>query len=397
MYVLNTERIPIKIWASDTEDGVFTQARNIANLPFAFRHVALMPDAHVGYGMPIGGVCALEDVIIPHAIGLDIGCGLGFINTSLKDIHEDILKQIMGKIRTLIPMGMNRHNKFQEKRFLPTQSVFDYSQVIYKELENALTSIGTLGGGNHFIEFQQDTKTKQIGVMIHSGSRNLGHKVGTYYNNKAKELNKKWFSSVPVSHELAFLPIDSKDGSDYMNDMDYCVKYAYANRTLMLNIIMSVMSDFIPHIEFDEPINIAHNYASKESHFKKSVIVHRKGATLARKNTICIIPGSQGSYSYIGVGLGNPDSFNSCSHGAGRVLGRKAAKQTLDFEKVKEKLDASGIIHSIRSKEDLDEAPEAYKDITVVMNNQKDLVQITSELKPLGVLKATGFEQRKKK
>lgn len=228
--------------------------------------------------------------------------------------------------------------------------------------------------------------------MIHSGSRNLGYKVAQNYNDTAKKLNKKWYSNVPEKFDLAFLPINSKEGKLYINEMNYCKEFARLNRKLMMDKVIKIFNDckdfsFPIKCYEDQRIDIAHNYAAIENHFGKNVWVHRKGATLARKGTIGIIPGSQGTTSYIVIGKGNKDSFHSCSHGAGRKMSRTKARNSLDLDEEKRILEDKGIIHSIRNKKDLDEASSAYKDILTVMDNQKDLVDIKHELTPLAVIK----------
>jgi len=228
--------------------------------------------------------------------------------------------------------------------------------------------------------------------MIHSGSRNLGLKIADHYNKLAIKLNEKWHSGVPKKWELAFLPIDSEEGQAYIREMNYAVEFALANRKLMMDRIMNIVRYVAGYnkdtdVSFDEMINIAHNYASQENHFGQNVWVHRKGATLAREGIIGIIPGSMGTHSYIVRGKGNPDSFESCSHGAGRLMSRTKARNELDLEAEKKLLDDQGIIHGIRSKNDLDEAPSAYKSIDKVMENQKDLVEVLVELTPLAVIK----------
>jgi tRNA-splicing ligase RtcB len=222
--------------------------------------------------------------------------------------------------------------------------------------------------------------------MLHSGSRNLGKKVCDYYNKIAKNLNEQWCSSIPKEWDLAFLPLDDEIGQAYMAEMQYCVDFALANRTLMMNNILDIFASETAW-GVSELINIAHNYARMEHHFGKNVMVHRKGATSARLNEYGIIPGSQGTASYIVNGKGNPDSFMSCSHGAGRAMGRKQAERTLDLITEQKKLDDQGIIHAIRGVHDLDEASGAYKDIDVVMAEQSDLVSIVAKLSPLAVIK----------
>ncbi len=222
--------------------------------------------------------------------------------------------------------------------------------------------------------------------MIHTGSRNLGLKVANHYNKLAVELNAKWHSQVPKEWELAFLPVDSEEGQAYIREMNYCVEFALINRKLMMDRIRRI---FFKKTECDtnSPINIAHNYASQENHFGKNVWIHRKGATQAKKGQIGIIPGSQGTSSYIAEGLGNKDSFESCSHGAGRVMGRKQAERELDLEKEIKILDDQNIIHNIRHASDLDEATSCYKNIDDVMSQQKDLIKILVKLTPLAVIK----------
>lgn len=379
--VISTEKLPIKMWLDTIEDGALDQAKNLANLPFVFKHIAIMPDSHVGYGMPIGGVMATKGVIVPNAVGVDIGCGMCAIKTSLTKIDTETLKKIMGEIRKQIPLGMNRHKEKQDETLMPSGLLGD---ICNQQYNNALCSLGTLGGGNHFIEIQKGSDG-HIWIMIHSGSRNLGKQVAEHYNKLAEKLNEKWFSSVPLNQELAFLPIDSEEGKDYIREMNYCVEFAFSNRLLMMNRIEDIFAKELKCLTFEPIINIAHNYARMENHFGENVMIHRKGATLATSDTIGIIPGSMGSKSYIVKGLGNSESFNSCSHGAGRKLGRKNACKVLNLEEENKKME--GIIHGMRSIDDLEEAPGAYKNIDEVMENQKDLVEVLVELKPLAVIK----------
>lgn len=404
MKVISTEKLPIKMWLEEIEEGALQQAKNLANLPFAFKHIAIMPDSHQGYGMPIGGVLATKGVIIPNAVGVDIGCGMCAVKTSLTEVSTETLKNIMGKIRKVIPVGFNKHNKPQDEcgvmpnlsgTYIMNKFVDSLMPICVREYYNARLSIGTLGGGNHFIEIQKGSDG-HIWIMIHSGSRNLGKKVAEHYNNIARELNKKWFSLVDDKLELAFLLIDSDEGQAYLREMYYCVEFALANRKLMMDRIIDIFIEktsckvdrISERTMTNEPmINIAHNYAIMENHFGENVTIHRKGATLATKDTIGIIPGSQGTKSYIVIGNGNPESFNSCSHGAGRLMSRAKAQEILNVETEKRKLDEQGILHGIRGSKDLDEAPGAYKPIDEVMKNQEDLVEILVELTPLGVIK----------
>jgi tRNA-splicing ligase RtcB len=295
----------------------------------------------------------------------------------------------MGEIRKVIPVGFNKHNEKQDESLMPESDnniAFDLVYpVVAREYDNALKSLGTLGGGNHFIEIQKGSDG-HIWIMIHSGSRNLGKQVAENYHKLAVKLNDKWYSN-NVNKELAFLPIDSDEGRAYIDEMNYCVGFALTNRSLMMENIKAIFDRACSYPEYDEMINIAHNYARMENHFGENVMVHRKGATLASEKTIGIIPGSQGTKSYIVKGKGNVESFNSCSHGAGRKMGRCQAQRDLNLEDEVKRLDDMGVIHAIRNDKDLDEAPGAYKDIDEVMENQKDLVEVLVELTPLGVIK----------
>jgi tRNA-splicing ligase RtcB len=387
--IVTSEKKPIKLWLDDIEDGALSQAKNLANLPFVHKHIAVMPDAHLGYGMPIGGVMATMDIVIPNAVGVDIGCGMCAIQTSLQDISTKKLKHIMGLVRSSVPLGFKHHKKRQDKRLMPkTPDNIPVSDmpIVSSEYNNALTQLGTLGGGNHFIEIQKGNDG-HIWIMIHSGSRNLGFKVANYYNKLAIQLNSKWGSSIPKNWQLAFLPLDSEAGRNYFYEMQYCVDFALANRKLMMERIKDAFLAVTPPVFFESFINIAHNYAAMETHYHKKVMVHRKGATRAEDGEIGIIPGSQGTPSYIVRGKGNDESFRSCSHGAGRRMGRKQAQRQLDLNYEQKRLNEQGIIHSIRSRRDLDEASSAYKDIDEVVDNQLDLVEVIVELRPLAVIK----------
>ena len=380
---------PVKIWTDNVEETAMRQIENLTTLPFLFHHLAIMPDVHAGMGMPIGGVLACKDAVIPNAVGVDIGCGMCAVKTNWKteDITPEVLrKKIMRGIRKRIPLGMDHHKEPQDEAFLPTGHDIDKT-VIVKQRQTAITKeVGTLGGGNHFIELQKDEEGS-LWIMIHSGSRNLGARVGEHYNNIARDLNEKWHSTVKPELRLSFLPRGTKEFEMYWNEMRFCIDFALCNRRLMMQLIEEVIADALPGIEFEPMINIAHNYAALEHHYGEDVIVHRKGATLAREGIVGIIPGSQGTASYIVEGLGNPESFCSCSHGAGRVLSRSAAIKTLDMAAEVAQLEAQGIVHAIRCQDDMQEASGAYKDIETVIRNELDLVKIKTRLLPIAVIK----------
>lgn len=373
-------------WCENPEDEAIKQAINLSKHPALIGNVCLMPDTHSGYGMPIGGVVALYDAISPNMVGVDIGCGMRAIKTSLKieQLSIDIAKAIIQQITEQIPMGFNHNKKPQIDDIF---NLLDWQETLIckNEMNSAIYQLGSLGGGNHFIEIQKDNDN-YIWFMIHSGSRNLGKRVCDYYNNSAKELNTIWRNDSVVKNDLAFFSKGTKEFNYYLKEMNLCLKFAEANRKVISNKIKHIFNENI-FCDFLQEIDIYHNYAKLENHYNKNVYVHRKGATLARKDTIGIIPGSQGSCSYIVKGKGEKSSLHSCSHGAGRKMSRTQAKKELSLNKEVEILNNMGIFHSLRSVNDLDEAPSAYKDIDVVMNEQKDLVDILIKLEPLAVIK----------
>jgi tRNA-splicing ligase RtcB len=330
--------------------------------------------------VPEFGNFALSSGVFVH--NCDIGCGMGCVRSSLTSIETDILKKIIGKIREYVPVGFEHHKEKQ------AWAGFDEApdiEVVKRELTSARCQIGTLGGGNHFLELSRGSDG-HIWAMLHSGSRNFGLKIANEYHNKAKVLCERWYSDI-TDKDLSFLPIEDKIAKEYLDAMNYALKFAQESRRLMMERVKQAISECVGEVTFDEPINIHHNYAAWEHHYGEDVIVHRKGATSAREGQMGLIPGSQGTKSYVVKGKGNPESFMSCSHGAGRKMGRGQAQRTLNLEAEKKLLDDQGIIHAIRNAKDLDEASGAYKDISVVMDNQKDLVDIVIELSPMAVIK----------
>jgi tRNA-splicing ligase RtcB (3'-phosphate/5'-hydroxy nucleic acid ligase) len=376
---INTERIPIKLWTDDIEPGALDQARDLANLPFARKWIAIMPDCHRGYGMPIGGVLATEGVVVPNAVGVDIGCGMIAQRLSIEEIERGLLKEIVAGIRRAIPLGFDHHE--QPQRWPGFDQAPDLA-VIQRELRNARYQLGTLGGGNHFIEIQRGDDG-HIWLMLHSGSRNFGLKIANEYHQKARRHSAASGIRLPTS-DLSFLPLDSRDGREYIAAMQFALEFAQASRAAMMETVAGLVCERSAAAVLDT-VNIHHNFAAIERHFGSELVLHRKGATKASKGLRGIVPGSMGSPSYIVEGLGNPASFCSCSHGAGRRMGRRAAQRELDLAVEQGRL--AGIVHGLRSRSGLDEAPGAYKDIAAVMRNQSDLVRILVELTPLAVVK----------
>lgn len=383
--VISDTRVPIKLWLDDIEAGALTQAVNLTELPFVFKHIAVMPDAHQGYGMPIGGVMATQGAVVPNAVGVDIGCGMCAVKSSLMETDPERLRKVMGRIRAIIPVGFAHHKTQQEwEGFTRAPSI----PIVLGELQAAKYQLGTLGGGNHFMEIQLEPGADGgVWLMLHSGSRNFGLKIAKTYHEIARELCEKWHSNIP-NQDLAFLPIDTQEAQEYMLAMEYALQFALESRTRMMQHMMAALTEEFDAEPFGAILNVHHNYARMENHFGSNVLVHRKGATSARDGELGIIPGSQGTASYIVRGLGNKESFESCSHGAGRKLSRARARKELNLKHEVARLDEAGIIHGIRHESDLDEAAGAYKDIDTVIKNQYDLVKVEAVLRPLAVIKA---------
>ncbi|MCF7944525.1 MAG: RtcB family protein, partial [Spirochaetia bacterium] len=356
-----------------------------------------MPDAHKGFGMPIGGVLATVDTVIPNAVGVDIGCGMIAVQTDLQDCSLKELQKAVRRIRKEIPAGFSHHKKKQHwKGFDAAPEV----PTVQRELESARYQLGTLGGGNHFIEVQRGDDG-YIWLMLHSGSRNFGYTIAREFSDIAKNEAKKNHLQFP-DMQLAPLSIDTAHpspaattdprvqaakGKSYFEAMEFAQQFASESRTRMMDTVISVMHDHFGPFSSTDRIHIHHNFARIETHYGQRVVVHRKGATSAELGQRGIIPGSQGSPSYIVEGLGNPESFHSCSHGAGRLMGRKEAQRKLNLADEQSRLDRLGIFHNLHSKKDLDEAMGAYKNIDEVMDQQRDLVRPLVKLLPLAVIK----------
>ena len=388
------QRVPIKCWADDADDNTIRQAANVANLPVAVDHVALMPDAHVGFGMPIGGVVAVRDAIIPYAVGMDIGCGMSAWRTGLQVGQvRGHLDRIMTTLTSRIPLGFKHRTPNQGRQLAErhTPEIFDLlagtdrRKAFLSGHDKIIEQLGTLGGGNHFIELQVDTDDG-VWVMLHSGSRNVGKQICDHFYKRAKQECQKRGESLP-DPALSYVPIDSAVGSEYLAHMTFAQDFARLNRHVMMRICQQVVAESPagPSVaDTDDLVNIHHNYAAEEEHGGQRVWVHRKGATSARTGQLGIIPGSMGTRSYVVRGLGNPESFASCSHGAGRVMGRREAKRRISMDRFTKSMEG---IHYRPSPHNLDEAPDAYKDIDRVMANQRDLVEIVTALRPIAVVK----------
>ena len=399
--------MPVKSWCENCEEGAVQQAVNLAHHPVLVHHVALMPDAHQGYGMPIGGVVAAKDAVIPAAVGVDIGCGMIATET---DIPAEVFAEMsfrrafQEKLKERIPVGEGESHK-------STQNWEGFEEyTAHNGMRSSLwpskldrMNLGTLGGGNHFIELQKSTALDGSGdpeggakvwLMIHSGSRNLGKRIEEHYHRIAARMCERFHAPLP-DKDLAFLPIEEPTGHDYFTDMLFALRYAKENRRRMMEMMKATLAEFVPNANFLRTIDIHHNYAAFEEHFGEKVCVHRKGATSAKLDEIGIIPGSMGTASYIVHGLGNPDSFMSCSHGAGRRMSRIAASTTLTVEECDKAMD--GIVcerwhkykgfGKAKGKLDLSEAPQAYKDIEDVIASEQDLVEPLVRLVPLASLK----------
>lgn len=245
--VISSEKRPIKLWLDDLEPLALEQAKNLANLPFAFKHIPIMPDSHPGYGMPIGSILAARDAVVPNAVGVDIGCGMCALRTDLTEIDTDSLKKVMGVARSKIPLGMNWHEVEQDEAHMPDMPYADL-KIVSRGYQKALKQVGTLGGGNHFVEVQKGSDG-YIWIMIHSGSRNLGYSVAKWYNHAAIRLNERFHSQVTKKMELAFLPIETQEAKDYIAEMNYCVEFALCNRKLMMQNMVASLKEVVGDLQ----------------------------------------------------------------------------------------------------------------------------------------------------
>lgn len=393
-----------KIWIRDQAmvgANALEQIGLMLKTPRLFEHIAVMPDVHWGMGATVGAVMALDNAVIPNCVGVDIGCGMAAYPLGLRYGGElkqrEFWRQWLGAAMRNVPTGFSCQpqsgERVAELKLLlgatlghePVEHKLHCGAAVapakkFQSLdEMVLRQAGTLGGGNHFLEIQRD-QDDELWLMVHSGSRNIGLKIANYYHEQARQLNVR--EAQAAQPHLNWLPLDSPEGQSYLHDMQWAVDYALLNRMEMLRAGLAPLK---LAFEAAQMINIPHNYAAVEEHFGHEVVVHRKGATSARVDELGIIPGSMGTPSYIVRGLGNPDSFNSCSHGAGRSMGRKQAKRTLNTNDFAQ---AVAQTFSSPSQAYIDEAPQAYKNIDLVLNAQDDLVTVVRKLRPVITLKS---------
>lgn len=385
---------PIKAWTKGVEFDFNSQRQvaNIAAMPFIHKHVAVMPDVHLGRGATVGSVIPTKGAIIPAAVGVDIGCGMCAVRTSLtSDQLPDSLKEIRRMIEKVVPVGFADHGnavpKTAEKLWY---SEFKHRYDMLQELYPAVATrrspaqqIGTLGGGNHFIELCLD-QDDRLWVMLHSGSRGAGNRIGQFFIAEAKREMERLFIHLP-DKDLAYISEGSAFFDMYVTALGWAQDYARTNREVMMARVLDILARMLTGFAAtEEAVNCHHNYVERENHFGENVWVTRKGAVRARVGDLGIIPGSMGARSFIVRGLGNADSFQSCSHGAGRVMSRTEAKRQISVE------DHRAATEGVECRKDegvVDESPAAYKDIDAVMAAQADLVEIVHTLKQIVCVK----------
>jgi tRNA-splicing ligase RtcB (3'-phosphate/5'-hydroxy nucleic acid ligase) len=392
MDIIEGARLPILSWAADIEDGALRQARNLGNLDVAVDHAALMPDAHSGFGMPIGGVLFTDSAVVPYAIGVDIGCGVQLARTDLvwaDSFDRAKLRNVLRQIQQDVPTGFAIHKQAPLGRSRLVELIgSDPPRSIQRAwFERALLSLGTLGGGNHFLEVQAD-EANRVHFMLHSGSRNLGKQICEVFAKKALEACRLARRPLP-DDELAYLRFDDDpEATAYWDAMTWALRWAEINRRQMMDRVEAAFRKHASVHRFERLVDIHHNYAAVEEHLGVRGIVHRKGAVRAGKGDSVLIPGSMGTGSYVGEGLGNADAFETCQHGAGRVLGRNQAKRLKRSDEVFAEMAAWGIeFVSDEPATAAEEAAFAYKDIEDVMTRSADLVRPVTRLRPLGVVK----------
>lgn len=386
--------VPIKIYTQDIEAEAIEQLRKIAQLDFIYPHVAVMPDVHLGIGATVGSVIPTRQAIIPAAVGVDIGCGMNAVRLSLSAAQlPDDLKRLRSEIERKVPVGFALHKQVKAKSstLSPLEKrlkvITDKHPGLLRMLRNFdqtwQKQLGTLGGGNHFIELCLDEQD-QVWVMLHSGSRGLGNCIGTYFIERAKKEAQHRFGHVP-DKDLSYFAAGSASFDDYIEAVQWAQDYAFENRREMMRLILEAIRPHLPGFQLSkQAVNCHHNYVQQEQHFGEQVWVTRKGAIRAGQDELGIIPGSMGAKSYIVKGKGNPDSFCSCSHGAGRRMSRSKAKRLFDSDDIAQQ---TAGIECRKDTGVVDEIPAAYKDIDTVMANQADLVDVVHTLKQIICIK----------
>lgn len=391
-YEIDGTRVPIWSWLppEDIEPAALEQLRTASGHPDAALRLAVMPDCHVGFGVTIGSVLPTRNAVLPNGVGVDIGCGMSAVPTGvrLEDATMDkrFWRTWSGALRRNVPTGFDTHRTAQPLGALDRPLRAAALQPVLAE--KATKQLGTLGGGNHFLEAQADGDG-QIWLMVHSGSRHTGLRIARHYQNVAVALGERRGIIAPA--DLAALPLDDQAGQDYVHDMDWATDFALESRRRMLQSMVDALAVLLerarlagPPIDMNRHINIHHNFARVERHEGVEVMVHRKGATSAAAGEIGIIPGSMGTASYIVRGRGNADSLMSCSHGAGRTMSRKTARERISPADFAASLAGT---YSKPSPGILDEAPGVYKDIGTVIGRQRDLVDIVHTLRPIITVK----------
>jgi tRNA-splicing ligase RtcB len=381
-------RVPVKVYADDLEAGARQQLVNISKLPIVHHHVAAMPDVHLGIGATVGSVIPTKCAIIPAAVGVDIGCGMIATRLSLtgNELDEDSVRKIFNQIERDVPVGFHQHNErdIRSHAVKPFQKnlkkILDKHSGIEKRVGKHSSwahQMGTLGGGNHFIEVCLD-ESNRAWVMLHSGSRGIGNAIGTYFIELAKKDLEKTQIQLP-DRDLAYFPEGAAHFDDYVAAVGWAQDYAHANRAEMMDLVLDALHRHLPPFDAgEEAVNCHHNYVEREFHYGEDVWLTRKGAIRARAGELGIIPGSMGTRSYIVRGKGNAESFDSCAHGAGRRMSRNAAQKQYNISDLIEQ--TKGVLCR-KDKGVLDEIPGAYKDIDEVMANQSDLVEVVHTLK----------------
>ena len=377
--------VPVKVYTGEMEPAARAQLVNISRLPIVHHHVAAMPDVHLGIGATVGSVIPTKRAIIPAAVGVDIGCGMMAARLSLtaNELDEQSLKKTFGQISRDVPVGFDQHRDARDaaKHFRKSLTrVMEKHPGIGKRVgknSHWAQQLGTLGGGNHFIEVCLD-ESNRVWVMLHSGSRGIGNAIGSYFIELAKKDSMKNSVHLPDA-DLAYFPEGAKHFHDYVEAVGWAQDYARANRAEMMELVLDGMRRHLPSFEVtDEAVNCHHNYVEHEEHFGERVWLTRKGAIRAREGELGIIPGSMGARSYIVRGKGSAESFHSCAHGAGRLMSRNAAQKKFSLQDLQAQTE--GVICR-KDKGVIDEIPGAYKNIDEVMANQSDLVEVVHTLK----------------